>query len=122
MTSQDDRNVLRESPAVRKWLDNTTDPSDSAERVNHRLDVLAAFLRVVGKDQDELVEWCYLRKRDTKERFVSTKRRAELNEQIDKFVVDRGWVGRDAVANGNLVRSFLIHNGVPIGGRAWTGG
>jgi hypothetical protein len=27
-------------------------------------------------------------------------------------VRDKGWSGRDAVANGNVVRGFLIHNGV----------
>jgi hypothetical protein len=110
------------STAVRRWLANTTDSSDPEELISRRLDVLAGFLKAAGKEPDELVEWCFLRKRDSGDKFVSTKRRAALNEQIEQYVLDCGWSGKDAVANGNLVRSFLIHNGVPIGGRTWTGG
>jgi hypothetical protein len=36
-------------------------------------------------------------------------------------VAKKGWTGRDALANGNVVRGFLIHNGVLIQGGAWTG-
>jgi hypothetical protein len=114
--------ALAGSTAVRRWLANTTDSSDPEELISRRLDVLAGFFKAAGKEPDELVEWCFLRKRDSGDRFVSTKRRAALNEQIEQYVLDCGWSGKDAVANGNLVRSFLIHNGVPIGGRTWTGG
>jgi len=64
----------------------------------------------------------FLRKKDTGDRFVSTKRRTEINEQIETHVVERGWIGKEAVANANIIRSFLIHNGIPIGGRTWIGG
>lgn len=30
------------------------------------------------------------------------------------------WSGKEAVANGNVIRAFLIHNGVLIQGGAWT--
>jgi hypothetical protein len=44
-----------------------------------------------------------------------------MNERIESFVAEQGWTGKDAVANANVVRGFLIHNGVLIQGRVWTG-
>jgi hypothetical protein len=45
-----------------------------------------------------------------------------VNEWIDRFVAEQGWTGKDAVANANVVRGFLIPNGVLIQGRVRTGG
>ena len=113
---------LRGVETVERWVANTSDDTVAPEWLRGRLAVLAGFLASVGKKPDELVAFCFLRKKDTGERFVSTKRRAEVNEMIEAYVVERGWVGKEAVANGNVIRSFLIHNGVPIGGRTWVGG
>lgn len=122
MTAVQDDETLAAAGSVQLWIGNTTYEGEPAEALDRRLGVLAGFLEVIGKDADGLVEFCFLRKKDTGERFVSTKRRAEVNEQIEKYVTARGWTGKPAVANANIVRSFLIHNGIPIGGKAWTGG
>ena len=29
------------------------------------------------------------------------------------------FTGKDAVVNGNIIRGFLVHNGIFIQGRAW---
>ncbi|HEV7861290.1 MAG TPA: hypothetical protein VGR20_01275, partial [Acidimicrobiia bacterium] len=52
---------------------------------------------------------------------ISSKRRTIMNAAIDEFVEKSGFTGRDAVVNGNIIRSFLVHNGIFIQGRAWRG-
>lgn len=122
MTVVQDDETLRTAISVQLWIENTTYEGEPAEALARRLGVLAGFLDSIGKDADGLVAFCFLRKRDTGERFVSTKRRNEVNEQIEKYVTAQGWIGKPAVANANIVRSFLIHNGIPIAGKTWTGG
>ena len=73
------------------------------------------------KQPDELVAFCVLRKKATGERFLSVKRREAINGWLDEFTGEQGWTGKQAVVNANVVRSFLIHNGVLIQGRVWRG-
>ena len=68
-----------------------------------------------------LVAFCILRKKATGERFLSVKRREAINNWLDEFTAEQGWTGKQAVVNANVVRSFLIHNGVLIQGRVWRG-
>lgn len=121
MTVVDDMRAQLGSVTVQRWIAGTTYDGEEPERLSRRLDVLFGFLASVDKSPDDMVAFCFLRKRETGERFVSTKRRAVVNEQIESYVRERGWTGKDAVANANVVRSFLIHNAVPIQGKAWTG-
>jgi hypothetical protein len=111
---------IRHFATVGQWLARTGHDTQPAEVQARYLDVLAKFVEHDGKDPDELVAFCFLRKRDTGTRFVSTKRRVAVNESLDAFVAAQGWEGKEAVANANIVRSFLIHNGVFIQGKAWT--
>ncbi len=85
------------------------------------LSILASFSAHTGKSPDELVAGCFLRKKDTGDRFISSKARQAINSAIAEFVAQNGWTGREAVVNGNVLRGFLIHNGVLIQGGAWTG-
>lgn len=117
----DDIRAQLTSEAALRWVTRSTDETEPPERLRRRIGVLHDFLDAIGSDPDSLVAFCFLRKKETGERFLSTKRRTVVNEQIEAFVQQQGWTGKDAVANGNIVRSFLIHNGVPIGGRAWAG-
>jgi len=117
----DDQDIFRH-PTIQRWLAGAGHDKQPDEVQRRYLDVLEGFLLHAGQDPDELVEFCFLRKRMTGERFVSTKRRIEVNEWIDEFVEARGWADKEAVVNANIVRSFLIHNGVLIQGRVWTKG
>ena len=85
------------------------------------LGIVVDFCGQTGKSPDELVAGCFLRKKATGDLFISAQARQSMNEAIAEFVAKKGWTGRDAVANGNVVRGFLIHNGVLIQGSAWTG-
>jgi len=110
---------IRDSDTVRHWFASAKHdgaPEDYQERI---LGVLAGFADHTEKTPDELVSFCFLRKKDTGKRFLSVKRRVQMNETIDEYTAKEGWEGKDAVVNANVVRGFLIHNGVAIGGQVW---
>ena len=67
------------------------------------------------------VAFCILRKKATGEQFLSVKRREAINDWLEEFAAKQGWAGQQAVVNANVVRSFLIHNGVLIQGPVWRG-
>ena len=94
---------------------------DPAEVREGKLRILADFCTKVDKQPDELVAFCILRKKATGERFLSVKRREAINGWLDEFTGEQGWTGKQAVVNANVVRSFLIHNGVFIQGGVWRG-
>lgn len=112
---------LRHYETVQRWLRSAGHDQQSTEFQERYLGVLTKFVHHTGKSPDDLVAYCFLRKRETGERFVSTKRRIAVNEWIDGLVADQGWTDKDAVANANIVRGFLIHNGVLIQGKVWRG-
>jgi hypothetical protein len=103
---------------VERWLGSAHHPPDVQQR---QLQILEAFCERVGKTPDELVAFCFLRKKATGDRFVSVKRRRTVNAWIDEFVTDQGWTGKEAVVNANVIRAFLIHNAVLIQGPVWKG-
>jgi hypothetical protein len=79
-----------------------------------KLESLAAFCDFVGRDPDELLDFCFLRRKASGERFGSVKRRDEVARQLGEF---RDGSGLDAPAARKLVNdvlSFLIHGGVLI--------
>jgi hypothetical protein len=77
-------------------------------------ETLEAFCRFVDKDPDELVAFCFLRRKATGERFGSVKRREALAEQLREFRAASGLSGTKARRLVSDVLSFLIHNGVLI--------
>ena len=117
MTSQD----IESQASVKQWATGSVLAQDPAEVREQKLAILADFCAKVGKSPDELVAFCILRKKATGERFLSFKRREAVNNWLDEFVADQGWTGKQAVVNANVVRSFLIHNGVFIQGPVWRG-
>lgn len=106
---------------MRRWFSSAGHERAAPEAQEAALAKLDGFCTHFGKTPDELVAFCFLRKKATGERFASVKRREAVNEAIGAFVDEQGWTGKDAVVNANVVRSFLIHNGIPIQGKIWTG-
>lgn len=104
-----------------QWMAGSLLSHDRAELREQNLRILAEFCAKVEKSPDELVAFCILRKKETGERFLSVKRREAINGWLEEFVGEQGWTGKQAVVNANVVRSFLIHNGVLIQGRIWPG-
>lgn len=109
------------SESVRRWFASAGHDQLPPEVQQRYLHILDTFCTHAGKTPDDLVAFCFLRKRDTGQRFLSVKRRTIVNEWIDQFVAEQGWAGKEVVANANVIRGFLIHNGVLIQGRVWTG-
>jgi hypothetical protein len=75
---------------------------------------LEAFCEFVGKDPDELVAFCFLRRKATGERFGSVKRREQVAAKLGEFRAASGLPPVEARRRQNDVLSFLIHNGVLI--------
>jgi hypothetical protein len=78
----------------------------------HKLDNLERFCAFAGQNPDTLVAFCFLRRRDSGERFASAVRRAELAEKLRAFLAEGGLTGTAARQASSDVLSFLIHNGV----------
>jgi hypothetical protein len=107
--------------SVKQWAASAAHHEDPPEAREQKLRILADFCAKVEKEPDELVAFCILRKKETGERFLSVKRRETVNNWLDEFAAEQGWAGKQAVTNANVVRSFLIHNGVFIQGPVWRG-
>lgn len=117
MTSTD----LAENAAVRRWFTSANLDEIPAEDQTHRLALLAEFCAHTGQQPEELVSGL-LRTTKDGDTAISAKRRTLMNATIDEFVEKSGVTGKDAVVNGNIIRSFLVHNGIFIQGRAWREG
>ena len=111
---------LTEDRAVRRWFESAHLDNEAPEEQTHRLALLAGFCGHAGQSPGELVAGL-LRTTKEGETAISAKRRTAMNAAIDEFVEESGFTGRDGVVNGNVIRSFLVHNGIFIQGRAWRG-
>jgi hypothetical protein len=108
------------APSVQRWFDSARLHGDPEEEKQFRLRLLGDFCAHMAQSPDELAAGL---RRTTKagDEAISGKRRAAMDAAIDEFVEKSGFGGRDAVVNGNMLRSFLVHNGIFIQGRAWRG-
>ena len=77
-----------------------------------KLESLERFCAFAGQNPDALVAFCFLRRRETGERFASVARRAALAETLRAFMAECGLAGTAARQAASDVLSFLIHNGV----------
>ena len=95
---------------VRAWLDAHSshwDVTHTDEETAARLRILGQFCGFFGRAPDEMVEWLF---RDTPEGpRIRLKRRREVMAEIDAFEKEHS-----GSASGNVVRSFLIHNGIAL--------
>ncbi len=112
--------AIRAAGSVRRWFASAGHDRHAPTVQQHYLRILDDFCAHRETTPDDLVAFCYLRRRASGERFVSVKRRATVNEWLEEFVQEQGWTGKEAVVNANVVRGFLIHNGILIQGRVWT--
>ncbi len=108
--------AIAEFAAVVKWAAGLHQQwgGDPLAEDPEKLDALQAFCAHVNQDPDELVAFCFLRKRSTGDRFASVKRRAAVLERIREYQAAHALVGLAARRWQSAVLSFLIHNGVHI--------
>jgi hypothetical protein len=105
---------LADYESVAVWAKGLRDQygGDPLAEEPEKLRTLEAFCERSGRDPDELVAFCFLRKRDTGQRFASVKRRRAVAEELRRFRDESGLGGTPARRLVNDVLSFLIHNGV----------
>ena len=92
---------------MQRWLDQLPDREEARLE---KLAVLEAFCDFCGETPDGLIGSLF-RPTDDGPR-INLKRRRQVIEWTEAFEADHG--GR---ARGNVVRSFLIHNGVALTAR-----
>ena len=109
---------LAQDPAVRRWFESAKLDDDPSEVQTHKLALLADFCNHTGQQPGELVAGL-LRTTKDGHTAIAAKKRIAMNATIDEFVEKSGFTGKDAVVNGNVIRGFLVHNGIFIQGRAW---
>jgi hypothetical protein len=112
---------LAQDPAVRRWFESAKLDDDPAEVQTHKLALLADFCDHTGQEPGELVSGL-LRTTKDGHTAIAAKKRVAMNNTIEEFVEKSGFTGKDAVVNGNIIRGFLVHNGIFIQGRAWRAG
>ena len=108
---------LESCEEVKRWFKGAGyDSAPEAER-RQLISELGAFCRFADMTPRQLIDSCL---RTTKEGHtaISTKGRRAMQQSIDAFVAERGLAGHQSIAAGNRIRSFLVHNGVFIQGRA----
>ena len=109
---------LAQDAAVRRWFESAKLDDDPPEAQTHKLALLADFCDHTGQQPGELVSGL-LRTTKDGDTAIAAKKRITMNNTIDEFVEKSGFTGKDAVVNGNIIRGFLVHNGIFIQGRAW---
>lgn len=115
-----DPDELATHPRVQRWFQGARYDQDPPEERQRKLALLAGFIDQVGLDPDELVTGLH---RTTKQGHtaISAKRRDAINAAIEEYVEKQGLTDKDVVVTGNLLRGYLVHNGIFIPGRAWRG-
>jgi len=109
---------LEQDAAVRRWFESAKLDEDPPEAKTHKLALLADFCEHTGQQPGELVAGL-LRTTKDGHTAIAAKKRIAMNATIEEFVEKSGFTGKDAVINGNVIRGFLVHNGIFIQGRAW---
>jgi hypothetical protein len=79
-----------------------------------KLEALTAFCQFDGRNPDELLAFCFLRRKETGVRFASVKRREVVAEQLRAFRTASELSGTEARRLTSNLLSFFIHNGVQM--------
>ena len=79
-----------------------------------KLEALAAFCEFDGRNPDELLAFCFLRRKETGVRFASVKRREAVAGQLRAFRTASGLSGSEARRLTSNLLSFFIHNGIQM--------
>ena len=75
-----------------------------------KLVVLSGFCEFSGKSPDDLIAYCFLRKRNGGELFVSLHRRLAVADLLRAFLQLESDI--EARTRAAIVLSFFIHNGI----------
>ena len=101
---------IEDHETVRQWARGLREQWGDEPDMTQRLDVLARFTALVGKDPDAIIEEC-TRVVESGKR-IRIKARREYSEKIAEFQASIEGNSRQQSRAANFVRSFFIHNGI----------
>ncbi len=100
---------VRNADSTRRWLSSRQDLWGASSNSDALIDTLTSFCQFAGKSPDEMIDDC-LRPGKTGETLtLRTRARRQYIELIEQF--EAATRSRD---QGNVARSFLIHNGIAM--------
>jgi hypothetical protein len=110
--------LIRNDPTVQRWLKSAGLLEEDQREIDGHVEVVGEYCDYAGVTPRELVEKCLrpLNSDDPEQREISLKGRREVNTSIQQW--SDGLTGTRfmrAIA-GNMVRGFLVHNGILIQG------
>lgn len=91
------------SESIALWRSGLESNGVPEDEILERISVIDEFAEFVGSTPDEMVATCI----DSEAGKVRVKERKRFEAAIDEFAAD-------SVEKANVVRSFLIHNGVRL--------
>jgi len=99
---------------IKSWREGLAQQwgGDPLREEPEQLEAVQEFCEFIDKTPDELVAFCFLRKKATGEKFASVKRRESVAEQIRAFCEALGVTGMQRRQVSARILSFLVHNGV----------
>ena len=102
---------MEKAATVRMWREALRmqwgeEPADMSARI----ETLERFCAFVGQDPDAIIEGCCREVEGGKR--IRIKKRRFYSEKIDEFQASINGDARAQARAGNVVRSFMIHNGI----------
>jgi len=102
---------LEETATVRSWVDGLREQwGEEPADMSARIETLAQFCRLVERAPDAIIAEC-VREVEGGMR-IRIKKRRFYSEMIDEFEASLDGDARTRARAGNVVRSFMIHNGI----------
>ncbi|TMF12990.1 MAG: hypothetical protein E6I38_02435 [Chloroflexi bacterium] len=102
---------IRDSATVQAWVSGLREQwGEEPADMRARIAILQRFCAFVEREPDAIIEECS-RDVDGGKR-IRIKKRRFYSEKIDEFQASVEGDARAQARTGNIVRSFLIHNGI----------
>ncbi len=100
---------VRSSESVHRWLSSRQDLWGARSNSDDLVETLTRFCTFVGKTPDEMVDDCLKPGKAGETLMLRTRARRQYMELVEQF--EAANASRD---DGNVARSFLIHNGIAM--------
>lgn len=96
--------------AVKTWEKGLAEQWGEAPDMTERLALLERFCALVEREPDAIIEECSREVESGKR--IRIKARREYSERIAEFEASSAGDARAQAKAGNIIRSFMIHNGI----------
>jgi hypothetical protein len=102
---------VRDSATVQAWVEGLREQwGEEPGDMPARIEILQGFCAFVGREPDRVIEECSREVEGGKR--IRIKKRRFYSEKIDEFQASLDGDARAQARAGNVVRSFMIHNGI----------